>query len=263
MVGWPSVMFERLRSLNYDIGFQAHAEAILSHDFEAAVEELDKIVSGFRVSVSELIQGGGGEAGPTQRLRRALTTEHWNKHVFNITKTVDGRAREATSHIVDHVRQIGESSIALEIEWNNKDTFFDRDLENFKRLHIDSAISVGAIITRGRTFHDSLVQTVTDYCEANDIRSADDLAEQGIERTSRQQRRIAEYVRAGRPFSEAFARSFVSDKYGEATTHWRKLQERMNRGAGGSCPLVLIGWPRDILVVDPGVVAPGDEDSPS
>jgi Restriction endonuclease BglII len=33
--------------------------------------------------------------------------------------------------------------VALEIEWNNKDPFFDRDLENFKRLHAEGAISVG------------------------------------------------------------------------------------------------------------------------
>ena len=31
----------------------------------------------------------------------------------------------------------------MEIEWNNKDPFYDRDLENFKRLHADGAISVG------------------------------------------------------------------------------------------------------------------------
>lgn len=39
--------------------------------------------------------------------------------------------------------------LALEIEWNNKDPFFDRDLENFKRLHAEGAISVGVLITRG------------------------------------------------------------------------------------------------------------------
>src|SRR5262249_14440838 len=45
-----------------------------------------------------------------------------------------------------HIRSITSANfpagtIALEIEWNNKDPFFDRDLENFKRLHSDGAIS--------------------------------------------------------------------------------------------------------------------------
>ena len=33
--------------------------------------------------------------------------------------------------------------IALEIEWNNKAPLFDRDLENFKRLHAEGGISIG------------------------------------------------------------------------------------------------------------------------
>ena len=41
--------------------------------------------------------------------------------------------------------------VALEIEWNNKDPFFDRDLENFKRLHADrwGHQASGIIVTRG------------------------------------------------------------------------------------------------------------------
>jgi hypothetical protein len=36
----------------------------------------------------------------------------------------------------------------LEIEWNNKDPFYDRDLNNFRLLFDLRAISVGIIITR-------------------------------------------------------------------------------------------------------------------
>ena len=38
--------------------------------------------------------------------------------------------------------------VALEIEWNNKDPFYDRDLNNFRLLFDLRAISVGVIITR-------------------------------------------------------------------------------------------------------------------
>ncbi len=41
-----------------------------------------------------------------------------------------------------------KNRIALEIEWNNKDPFFDRDLNNFRLLFELRAISVGVIITR-------------------------------------------------------------------------------------------------------------------
>jgi hypothetical protein len=48
-------------------------------------------------------------------------------------------------------------------------------------------------------------------------------------------------------FREAFVSKFVSDKFGEATTHWRKLEERVHRGVGNPCPLVLIGLPDSIV----------------
>jgi hypothetical protein len=40
---------------------------------------------------------------------------------------------------------------------------------------------------------------------------------------------------------------FVADKFGEATTHWRKLEDRVHRGVGNPCPLVLIGLPDTIV----------------
>ena len=39
--------------------------------------------------------------------------------------------------------------VAVEMEWNNKDPFFDRDLINFQALHHEGAIAVGVIVTRG------------------------------------------------------------------------------------------------------------------
>jgi hypothetical protein len=38
--------------------------------------------------------------------------------------------------------------VGLEIEWNNKDPFFDRDLNNFRLLHSIAVLSVGVIVTR-------------------------------------------------------------------------------------------------------------------
>ena len=54
-------------------------------------------------------------------------------------------------------------------------------------------------------------------------------------------------VAQGLPYPEAFARRFVSDKFGVATTHWAKLESRVRRGVGNPCPLALIGLPDSIL----------------
>ena len=42
--------------------------------------------------------------------------------------TVDERSYESPTHEVDCFK----NRVALEIEWNNKDPFFDRDLNNFR-----------------------------------------------------------------------------------------------------------------------------------
>jgi len=49
------------------------------------------------------------------------------------------------------------------------------------------------------------------------------------------------------PFQQAWVEHFVSDKYDAATTHWRKLANRVQRGVGNPCPLVLIGQPSSIV----------------
>jgi hypothetical protein len=54
------------------------------------------------------------------------------------------------------------------------------------------------------------------------------------------------------PFREAFTDKFVADKFGEATTHWRKLEDRVRRGVGNPCPLVLIGMPDSIVTFHEG-----------
>jgi hypothetical protein len=53
-------------------------------------------------------------------------------------------------------------------------------------------------------------------------------------------------------FREAFTDKFVADKFGEATTHWRKLEDRVHRGVGNPCPLVLIGLPDAIVTFHEG-----------
>jgi hypothetical protein len=71
---------------------------------------------------------------------------------------------------VDHVRAVpGVGTIGCEIEWNNQDPFFDRDLENFKRLHAEGAISVGVIITRGSSLQASLWDLVRRFARERDI----------------------------------------------------------------------------------------------
>lgn len=248
-------MFEELRRRQFSVEFHCHAQAILSVDFPEAVAELERALLGASIPVEEIVAGGGGETKNTQRLRRSLAAVGWKTQEFRIEKRINDVPRESITHKMDHVRSLANSSgaehtIALEIEWNNKDPFFDRDLENFKRLHAEGAISVGVIITRGRSLHDNMRDLIGRFCDQRQIAGFADLLEWGYDPTSKQRGSIQKRIdreKAPLTFREAFVDKFVSDKFGEATTHWRKLEARVRRGVGNPCPLLLIGLPDTIV----------------
>jgi hypothetical protein len=243
-------VFDRLQDKGYTILYQSHAEAILEKDFPLAAEEIEQALENVEVPITEIIGSGGGEAKGTQRMRRSLAELGWTKINFEIKKIVNGVEREAISHEIDHVKSFDKGVIALEIEWNNKDPFFDRDLENFKRLHAEGAISIGVIVTRHSSLHEGMYDFVLRFAQDQNIRSFDDLARLDIVPTPKQRAEIVKRVERTRDpieFAVAWADKFVADKYGEATTHWRKLMDRVTRGVGNPCPLVLIGLPASIV----------------
>ena len=101
--------------------------------------------------------------------------------------------------------------IALEIEWNNKDPFFDRDLENFKGLHAEGAISVGVIVTRGASMQDEMLALVRRFAADSMARSSNDsLLELASTRRRRQQAGVEQRMRRACHFAEAWSRNFVA-----------------------------------------------------
>ena len=228
----------------------SHAEGILGTDFAAALEDIEAVLAKFKINVEEIVRGGGGETPFTQRLRRAFVEKEWTLRQFVIRKLIDDVETQATSHKVDHVKRFEKGTIALEIEWNNKDPFFDRDLDNFKRLHADGGISAGVIITRGATLQDNLGRLLTEFAAAREINALAGLRRYKYRPTERQKTAIQARVEGGASFADAWVSVFRGDKFGEATTHWRKLEDRVTRGAGNPCPLVLIGLPASIVAAD-------------
>src|SRR5262249_26622005 len=196
-------MFEALKNKGYEIEFVSHSSAILEIDFPDAAAELEQAMLNQSVPIEEIIGSGGGETKGTQRLRNGLTAKGWLKETFTIKKTINDEPRESISHKVDHVRCFDRPDgkryrIALEIEWNNKDPFFDRDLENFKRLHSEGGISLGIIITRGASLQDKMLEFVRRWADENQIESFEQLGELGFSQTARQQRGVLKRVQRRR-----------------------------------------------------------------
>ena len=258
-------MFPKLRQLGFNILALHHAEAIVTHDMPEAEHDVQSVLTDLSIPITEIVSGGGGEALGTQRMRRGLAEFGWVKRNIRVRKTVrweeDGVEDEVASisHEIDHVKKFepNGSIFALEIEWNNKDPFFDRDLENFKRLHAEGAISVGGIITRGESLQRKLRNLLRRFADDQELDDIGALDRFGYSPTRRQRTMIEQRAERLGNFRQAWVEVFASDKFGEATTHWRKLQDRVERGVGNPCPLVLIGIPDTVVAFDYSVVSEG------
>ena len=128
----------------YEIGEWRHASAILAHDFPGEWDDILSVLRDFKLHRSAVIAKGGRKSPIANQIDQAFLARGWKEKKFDTKFTVDGTSRDSPTHKVDCFK----NSIALEIEWNNKDPFFDRDLNNFRLLFELRVVSVGIIITR-------------------------------------------------------------------------------------------------------------------
>ena len=241
-----------LRAAGFDVKTTNHASAILSRDFADGLAEFCEIMLGFSIRCAEMLRGGGNECPHTKRLGGMLEARGWRKRNVEVTKAVDGVPKSSMTHEIDHVRYLDRRTLALEIEWNNKDPFFDRDLENFHRLHSENAISLGIIVTRGRSLQTAVRQILVDCANANGLQGLADFERLNIKEPTKNQRDSIQRRLENADFPAAAA-WVLAAKYGESTTHWNKLMERLARGVGSPCPLLLIGLPASCVnIVDEG-----------
>lgn len=121
-----------------------HAAAILAGDFPDQWADLRRCLTRFRLKRSAIVIGGGGRSQVPIELDGYLNRRGWAEHHFDIGIRVDGEDIHVPTHKVDNFK----NGVAIEVEWNNKTEFFDRDLNNFRLLHQLRVLSVGVIITR-------------------------------------------------------------------------------------------------------------------
>lgn len=129
---------------NYEVHEWKHACAILRYDFPDEWNDLIELLTSFRLKRSWMEKGGGNKSSVSKYIDSFLYERGWEEKGFETSIIVDEDKLESPTHKVDCYR----NRIAIEIEWNNKDPFFDRDLNNFRLLFDLRAISVGVIITR-------------------------------------------------------------------------------------------------------------------
>jgi hypothetical protein len=98
----------------------------------------------FKLLKADILKPGGRKSGIAEKLDRHFTQLGWIEKGFDTSIIVDKTKYVTPTHKVDCYK----NRVALEVEWNNKDPFYDRDLNNFRLLFDLRAIDVGVILTR-------------------------------------------------------------------------------------------------------------------
>jgi len=129
---------------HYEIREWRHASAILEKDFPQEWLDLSAVLSQFRLTKSDIMTPGGGKSPIAQRIDKLFYAFGWLEKSFDTKVVVDQREMRSPTHKVD----LYKNFVGIETEWNNKDPFYDRDLNNFRLIFELRALSVGIIITR-------------------------------------------------------------------------------------------------------------------
>lgn len=135
---------------NYEVREWRHAVAILSADFPHEWADIVAVLTNFRLYRSEIVKPGGRKSGVSTRIDEELMELGWTEQCFETKIVVDNTTLESPTHKVDCFK----NGVGLEIEWNNKDPFYDRDLNNFRLLFDLRTVHVGVIVTRADELQD-------------------------------------------------------------------------------------------------------------
>ena len=128
----------------YEIHEWKHACAIMAYDFPNEWKDLCDVLENFKLKRSDIETPGGRKSPISTKIDTFLYQRGWKEKQFETAIKVDESIYESPTHKIDCFK----NKIAIEIEWNNKDPFYDRDLNNFRLLFDLRVVSVGVIITR-------------------------------------------------------------------------------------------------------------------
>ena len=123
----------------------------------------------FRLRRSHITMGGGRKSPVAAAIDSEFYNRGWEEKAFATSMVVDDDTTETPTHKVDCFK----SRVALEVEWNNKDPFYDRDLNNLRcewglaPLHIEqlaATVIVDALLERDDTLMERRPDAEPPFC---------------------------------------------------------------------------------------------------
>lgn len=140
-----------------------NARTILQYGHPSEWQDIVEVLGGARLLHSELAAKGGNKTTTATTFDSQLYARGWVEKKFETKIVVDGVESESPTHKVDCFK----GKIALEVEWNNKDPFYDRDLNNFRLLYDLRVADVGVVVTRSTALMQWMRQGYADFAKAH------------------------------------------------------------------------------------------------
>lgn len=128
----------------YHVKEWRNAAGVLSTACPKEWNDILEVLRAFKLYRSEIEAAGKNRSPISRQIDGAFYTRGWIEKNFTTSIKIDDQEFESPTHSVDCFK----GRVALEVEWNNKDPFFDRDLNNFRLLFDLRAIDVGVVVTR-------------------------------------------------------------------------------------------------------------------
>lgn len=142
----------------YEVHEWRNGLAVLSAALPDEWADIQAVLRGFSLLHTEIAKPGGSKSLMAGRLDNGLRERGWTARRFDTRIVVDGHETVSPTHEVDMFK----NRVALEVEWNNKDPFYDRDLNNFRLLFDLRVIDVGVIVTRSTELQSLFVEVGRD-----------------------------------------------------------------------------------------------------
>lgn len=128
----------------YDVREWRNACAVLKEGHPEEWNDILVVLHSFRLLRSHINEPGGRKSPVAVKLDSHFYSLGWVEKSFDTKITVDGIPYASPTHSGDCFK----GKVALEVEWNNKDPFYDCALNNFRLLFELRVIDVGVMITR-------------------------------------------------------------------------------------------------------------------
>src|SRR5262249_49794130 len=109
-------------SERYHVREWRHGITILSSVYPKEWKEILETLREFRLLRSEILKAGGNKSPIAIRLDSGFYGRGWQEKGFDTKITVDDTPHPSPTHKVDCYK----NRVALEVEWSNKDPFYDR-----------------------------------------------------------------------------------------------------------------------------------------